>query len=202
MQGSFQVQEALADIFDQVKDVDEQIFNAILVILRKEKVQDCIGYLSESQILKQVENITQTDIEQILQMTYHDFNYKDFSSGENKESKLNLIQSIKDTIQFLEFLVHLTSIDNTLIQCGSNQLHILVQMKADLKNKNFENIKIQNTSLMGSNFVRCAISALICGAALPIGKTFITRGISDMVYSVKAAWKGLEINWGAWGKTK
>ncbi|CAD8172278.1 unnamed protein product [Paramecium pentaurelia] len=50
--------------------------------------------------------------------------------------------------------------------------------------------------------VGCAISALTCGAALPIGKTFIIGGISDMVYSVAAAWKGLNIDWGAWGQNK
>ncbi|CAD8201966.1 unnamed protein product [Paramecium pentaurelia] len=48
----------------------------------------------------------------------------------------------------------------------------------------------------------CAVSAISCGAAIPIAKSFITGGISDMVYSVTAAWKGLDIDWGAWGKNK
>lgn len=48
----------------------------------------------------------------------------------------------------------------------------------------------------------CAMSAISCGAAIPIAKSFITGGISDMVYSVTAAWKGLDIDWGAWGKNK
>ncbi|CAD8142193.1 unnamed protein product [Paramecium pentaurelia] len=184
MQGSFQVKEAIADIFDKAKDVDIQIFGVLLEIFGKEKVQDCIQYLSdignqrqqESQILQQVGNFTQTDTEQILsnfrndmkqirdvlrKLKDHDFNYKDFSSEENEESKLNLIKSIKDNkrmIEFLQFLVHLTSIDNTLIQCGSNSLHILIKMKVDLRNQNFEKITIQNTSLLGANLVRCNFS--------------------------------------------
>ncbi|CAD8213650.1 unnamed protein product [Paramecium pentaurelia] len=184
MQGSLQEKEALADIFTQFKNVDEEIYGVILKILRKEKVQDCIGYLSdnrnqinlEQQILQQIENITQADMEQKLsviandmkqitnvlkKLKDHDFNYKDFSAEEYDESTLSLIQSIKDNrrnIEFLQFLVQLTSIDENLIQCGSNSLHILVQMKVDLSNKNLENIKIQNISLVGANFIRCNFS--------------------------------------------
>ncbi|CAK63412.1 unnamed protein product (macronuclear) [Paramecium tetraurelia] len=55
---------------------------------------------------------------------------------------------------------------------------------------------------LGQFLFGCAVTALTCGAALPIGKTFITGGISDMVYSVTAAWKGLDIDWGAWGQNK
>ncbi|CAD8090886.1 unnamed protein product [Paramecium primaurelia] len=184
MQSSFYQKGALTDIFDSVKDVDIQIFGVILEILRKEQGKDCIGFLSdignqkqlELQILQQVWDITQADTEQklslvrkdIKQMTDvlkklkdHDFNIKDFSSKKNEESKLSLIKSIKVNrriIEFLQFLVHLTSIDEKLVQCGSNSLHILVQMKVDLRNKNFENIIIQNTSLIGANFVKCNLS--------------------------------------------
>ncbi|CAD8103017.1 unnamed protein product [Paramecium primaurelia] len=179
----FQEKVALTDIFAQVKDVDEQVFGVILAIFRKEKVQDCIGYFSDNgnqghfkqQILqgvnlKQVENeqklsdfrnntIQITDV--LKKLKDHDFNSKDYSSEEYQDSKLSLIKNIKDNIQiteFLKFLVHLTSIDKTLIQCGSNSLNILVQMKLDLRNKNFENIKIQNTSLVGANFAQCNLS--------------------------------------------
>ncbi|CAD8089123.1 unnamed protein product [Paramecium primaurelia] len=86
-----------------------------------------------------------------------DFNNKDISSEENEQSTLHIIKSIKENrrmVEFLQFLVHLTSIDQTLIQCGSNSLKLLVQMQVNLNNINFENIKIKNTSLVGANFVR------------------------------------------------
>ncbi|CAD8181626.1 unnamed protein product [Paramecium pentaurelia] len=173
-----------ADILDEVKDVDIEIFGVILELLRKEQGKDCIGFLSdignqkqlELQILQQLRNITQADIEQKLsvigndmkqitnllkKLKNHDFNYKDFSSKENEESTLSLIQSIKDNrriIEFLQFLVHLTAIDNTFIQCGSNSLHTLVQMKVDMSNQSFVNIRMKNTSLIGGNFVRSNLS--------------------------------------------
>ncbi|CAD8208456.1 unnamed protein product [Paramecium pentaurelia] len=184
MSGSFQGQEAIADILSQVKDVNELLFGVLIEILLKEQVQDCIGYLSdyrnqkylESQILQQAENITQVDKQQKLavignemkqitdvlkKIKDHDFNYQDFSSFENEESTLSLIQSIKDNrriIEFLLFLVQITSIDKTLIQCGSNSLHILVKTKEDLRNQKFEKIKIKNTSLEAANFARCNFS--------------------------------------------
>ncbi|CAD8118849.1 unnamed protein product [Paramecium primaurelia] len=47
MQCSFQEKEALADIFAQVKDVDEQIFDDILEILRKEKLKIALVYSND-----------------------------------------------------------------------------------------------------------------------------------------------------------
>ncbi|CAD8175698.1 unnamed protein product [Paramecium pentaurelia] len=183
MQDFYQKQEALADIFDQVKDLDKQTFGVILEVFRKQKVQDCIGYLSDDgnkrhykQYIFKDDNIKLFDmgwkldvvttnmmkIKNILkQIKVHDFNQQDYSTEENKESKLYLIKCINENryiLDFLQFLVHLTSIDNNLKQCGSNSLHLLVQMKADLRKKNFENIKIQNTSLVGANFFRSNFS--------------------------------------------
>ncbi|CAD8133846.1 unnamed protein product [Paramecium pentaurelia] len=174
MQGSFQVKQALAYILAQLKDVDEQTIGVILEILRNKKVRDCIGFLSdienqrqsEGQISQKVGNFTPSDSEQKLsifgndiklitdvlkKLNDHDFNYKDFSSEENEESTLSLIQRIKDKkriIEFLQFLVYLTSIDETLKQQGSNS-------SINLRKKFFQNIKIQNTSLVGANFVKC-----------------------------------------------
>ncbi|CAD8191712.1 unnamed protein product [Paramecium pentaurelia] len=180
MQGPFQEQEALADIFDQVKGVDQKIFGVILQIFRKEKVQDCLGHLSnngiqihlEQQII-QGKNLTKVENEQKLSVIRsdmkiirdvlkkikdHDFNKLDYSNEEYKESVKDLIIGIKydiKIIKFLQFLVNLTSIDNTLIECGSNSLHILVQMKANLRNQNLKNIKIEDTSLVGAKLVLC-----------------------------------------------
>ncbi|CAD8092131.1 unnamed protein product [Paramecium primaurelia] len=51
--------------------------------------------------------------------------------------------------EFLKFLVHLAKIDNRFKISGSNALNILVVMQVALKNQNFENIRISNTSLFG-----------------------------------------------------
>ncbi|CAD8190229.1 unnamed protein product [Paramecium pentaurelia] len=42
------------------------------------------------------------------------------------------------------------------IQYNVDQTHqnFLVSMKVDIRNQNFENIRIKNTSLLGANFVR------------------------------------------------
>ncbi|CAD8089848.1 unnamed protein product [Paramecium primaurelia] len=179
MKAPFQEEEALADIFGHIKDVDDQMFGVILEKLRNEKVQDIIGYFSdnwnqsqlEQCIIKKGVDITQADKEQKLSVVRndikqiikvlrklkdHDFNKLDYSSEVKEESKQSLINSIQDNrriIHFLQLLVQLTSIDETFIQGGSNSLHILVKMKVDLRNNNFENIKIYNTSLIGANFV-------------------------------------------------
>ncbi|CAD8117230.1 unnamed protein product [Paramecium primaurelia] len=176
MQGSFLDKEALADIFGQIKDVDEQMFGFILEKLRKENVQDYIGYLSdkvnqrqiESYILQQGEKIAQADKEKkfsligndmkqiadvLRKLKDHEFNSKDFSSQENEELKLILIKSIKDNRGIIEFLqFQFNSLPQMTIQYN------VVKMKVDLRNKNFENIKIQNTSLQEANFFRCILS--------------------------------------------
>ncbi|CAD8081021.1 unnamed protein product [Paramecium primaurelia] len=176
--GLFQQKEALVDIFAQVKDGNEQIFGFILKTFRKEKVQDCIGYLSDNGNQKQLEqqflqkfNLALVEMEQKLynfrnqmkqitdglkKIKNHDFNKKDYSDEKIYQSIRQLITIMM--IEFLLFLVHLTSIDNSLIKCGSNSLHLLVQMNVDLSQKNFENIKISNTSLVRANFVRCDLS--------------------------------------------
>ncbi|CAD8063489.1 unnamed protein product [Paramecium primaurelia] len=59
---------------------------------------------------------------------------------------------------FLQFLVHLTCMDNALILCGSNSQHVIVRMKVELRNKYFENFKIENTSLVGANLIKCNAS--------------------------------------------
>ncbi|CAD8114202.1 unnamed protein product [Paramecium primaurelia] len=60
-----------------------------------------------------------------------------------------MLKDKKGIIDFIKFLVLITSIDSKFIQSGSNGLNILVGMKADIKNLSFENIRIKNTSLIG-----------------------------------------------------
>ncbi|CAD8155514.1 unnamed protein product [Paramecium pentaurelia] len=50
--------------------------------------------------------------------------------------------------------------------------------------------------------VGCAICVFTCGAALPIGRVLIAEGISDIMLAVKSIWKGIPIDWGAWGQNK
>ncbi|CAD8195527.1 unnamed protein product [Paramecium pentaurelia] len=174
MQCSFQEKETLADIFYQIKDVDEQIFGVILEVLKKEKVQDCIGFLSENgntryykQYIFKDENIQLFDMQWKLdvvtqsmkkirnilkQIKVHEFNKKDYSTEENQKLKQLMIESINKNRQILNFFVIFSSPHNY------RQHFNIMWMKADLKNENFENIKIQNTSFLGSNFVRCNLS--------------------------------------------
>ncbi|CAD8189289.1 unnamed protein product [Paramecium octaurelia] len=55
---------------------------------------------------------------------------------------------------------------------------------------------------LGQFIVGCGICAFTRGAAMPIGKGLIKEGFSDMIYSVTAAWQGIDIDWKAWGKQK
>ncbi|CAD8200815.1 unnamed protein product [Paramecium pentaurelia] len=91
MQGSLQEKEALADIFTQVKDVDGQIFGVILEIFRKEKVQDCIGYLSE---IENHRNLEQSILQQI--------NLKQVDEGQKLHDVRNKINKIKNVIKKLK----------------------------------------------------------------------------------------------------
>ncbi|CAK79203.1 unnamed protein product (macronuclear) [Paramecium tetraurelia] len=50
--------------------------------------------------------------------------------------------------------------------------------------------------------IGCAMCVFTCGAALPLARTLIAEGISDMVYAIKSAWQGIAIDWGAWGQNK
>ncbi|CAD8170485.1 unnamed protein product [Paramecium octaurelia] len=50
--------------------------------------------------------------------------------------------------------------------------------------------------------IGCAMCVFTCGAALPLARTLIAEGISDMVYAIKSAWQGIDIDWGAWGQNK
>ncbi|CAD8183819.1 unnamed protein product [Paramecium pentaurelia] len=117
-QGSFQGKEALVDTFCQVQDVNQQNFAVILEILRKEKVQDCIEYLSynrntkhyKQQIFKD-DNIKPFDmwwkldvvttnimkISNILKLIkVHDYNQLDYSTEENEELQQHLIKRFNE----------------------------------------------------------------------------------------------------------
>ncbi|CAD8213451.1 unnamed protein product [Paramecium pentaurelia] len=99
----------------------------------------------------------------------HDFNKKDYSSVQYQESLQVLINSIKhdrSIVEFLQFLVHLTSIDNSLIQCGSNSLNLkyflmganLVQ--CNLCGSEFDDVNIDGINLNGALLLNCKWSNL------------------------------------------
>ncbi|CAD8190197.1 unnamed protein product [Paramecium pentaurelia] len=166
----------LSEIFDQVLDVDEQIYCLIIQKMRKEKISDCIEFLSKLDTQKLLEeqlkmskeiqlgkNSFNKIINIIKLIQHHYFNKYNYSEEIYIEIKEDLIKKTsqnKKIIQFFQFLVLLAAIDNNFIQCGSNSLNFLVQMKVDLTNQNFENINIQNTSLVGANFVGCNLNQL------------------------------------------
>ncbi|CAD8213517.1 unnamed protein product [Paramecium pentaurelia] len=183
MNDSNEQKEDLVQIFTQVKDVDDQIYCQIIEKLRKQNVLSCLGYLSDTENQNYLEeyfqkgqNSTQEENEftqrfgrnNIKQIFYviqkienHDFNKYDYTEEwylEQRQVLINRINDQKQIIGFLKFLVHLTALNDNLIQCGSNSLNLLAQMKVDLRNQNFENIRIKNTSLVGANFVRCNLS--------------------------------------------
>ncbi|CAD8159195.1 unnamed protein product [Paramecium pentaurelia] len=71
---------------------------------------------------------------------------------------------------------------------GSNSLYILVQMKVYLSNKNFENIKIQNTSSVGANFFRSNLSGS------EFNNVFISGMNLNGALLFNCKWKNLKIH--------
>ncbi|CAK86293.1 unnamed protein product, partial (macronuclear) [Paramecium tetraurelia] len=175
--------EDLYGLLAQSKAIDEVDFLILIKMLEREKTQDCLNFFSQYQNIQQIEKERQEvtiqsilDKEQILnfgknnvkrifevlkKIEDHDFNRYNYSGEEYKEIKQDLIAKIsqdKKIIELLKFLVNLTALDERFIQCGSNSLHLLVQIKVDLKGYSFENIRIRNTSLLGANLMRCDLS--------------------------------------------
>ncbi|CAD8215043.1 unnamed protein product [Paramecium octaurelia] len=204
----------LYQILSLSKEVDEVVLSILIYILKKERIQDCLEFLSQEQYQflvemkrSKVENLSLLDKEQTLngeknikrikdvlkKIRDHEFNKQNYSTDDYEEIKKDLIIKISwdnKIIEFLQFLVHLTALDDIYIQCGSNSLHLLVLMKVDLKESCFENIRIRNTSILGANLVRCDLSGsvldnvIISGVNLNQAKLFNCK------------WKNLGINEG------
>ncbi|CAD8136770.1 unnamed protein product [Paramecium octaurelia] len=161
------------------KQVDEVVLPILINILKNDRIQDCLEFLSQDQnkflleIERQnVENLFLLDKQQTLngeknikritdilkKIRDHEFNKQNYSTDDYEVIKKDLIVKISwdnKIIDLLKFLVHLTALDERYTQCGSNSLHLLVQMKADVREQSFENIKIRDSSLVGGNFVGC-----------------------------------------------
>ncbi|CAD8194024.1 unnamed protein product [Paramecium pentaurelia] len=171
----------LFEMLTYLQDIDETLYKKILEILRREKVSDIFGFIqmAKNQNLKYKggkEN--------------HKFNQNDYSSEIYEKTRSELIKKKvnKGIIDFIKFLVLITSIDGKFIQSGSNGLSLLVDMKVDLKNQCFENIRIKNASLIGGNFVRCNLS----------GSEFDNVDISGVnlngAQMFNCQWKNIKIN--------
>ncbi|CAK72852.1 unnamed protein product (macronuclear) [Paramecium tetraurelia] len=152
---------------------------SLIKFCKKVEVQDSLIFFLEQanqmkieQYLQQSENISQTEsecgknqikipINFLSKLKDHEFNKVNYSRKDYKQINEDLITKIPQNnkiIELLKFLVRLTALDEGQIQCGSNSLHLLVQMKVDLKEQSFENIRIIDTSLLGANEVRCDLS--------------------------------------------
>ncbi|CAD8196067.1 unnamed protein product [Paramecium octaurelia] len=209
-------QNQISDLLEMLQtfgDIDKQTFNFVTEILLQKKVSDSLKFLSKysNQIDTNDDIFVQDDLQHfdkwwkldalkknikkiisVLQkIDKHDFNKINYFANFDKENKDILITKISNQakiINFFRFLVNLTRIDYRFIQSGSNSLHLLVEMKTDLRNQNFENIRIKNTSLIGANLVRCDLS----------GSEFDQVIISGMILNqaklFNCKWRNLRIN--------
>ncbi|CAD8164343.1 unnamed protein product [Paramecium octaurelia] len=190
-EASYQRKENLCQILVSVMGIDEQIYVMIIGMLKKQKITNSLTFLSDScnntnqeqQKIKFITNVL-NNIQEL------DFNKKHYSIKEYIDIRDEIIFNVSNEVKiinFFKFLVHLTAIDNQFIKCGSNSLHLLVEMKVDLREQNFENIKINDTSLIGANFAKCNLS----------GSQFNNVDISGMIingaYLFNCKWNNLTI---------
>ncbi|CAD8136774.1 unnamed protein product [Paramecium octaurelia] len=90
-----------------------------------------------------------------------DYHKKNYSAEIFEQQHKDLIQQIaydRVIIEFLKFLVLLTSIDERFFQCGSDSINLLVKMKVNLREQTLENIRIRDTNLIGGNFAKCNLN--------------------------------------------
>ncbi|CAD8214376.1 unnamed protein product [Paramecium octaurelia] len=181
----------LFKVLQLIEGMDDKIY-IIIEKLLKDGYSNSLKFISniENQLNAAKSNLRKiTNVLKIIKD--HDFNTQNYSMEYYKEFKKDLITKIslnKKIIEFLKFLVHLTALDETYICCGSNSLHLLVQMKVDLREQSFENIRIRNTSVVGGNFVRCIFN----------GSEFDNVDISginlNQVLMFNCNWKNIQIH--------
>ncbi|CAD8214361.1 unnamed protein product [Paramecium octaurelia] len=167
-----QQKEDLYEILALSKDVDEVVIPILIIIFKREKIQDenqrqveqeivyleYLSLLNNQQILNVVKNNIKKIIVVLNHILDHDFTKENYSFEEQKQ--VQDIKNISNDIELVKFLVHITALDKKQIQRGSNSLHLLVEMKLDLKEQSFENIRIRSASLFGTNLVRSEFEKL------------------------------------------
>ncbi|CAD8213828.1 unnamed protein product [Paramecium octaurelia] len=186
----YERKEDLYQVLTQTSNIDESCLNEILGMFKTNKITDCLKYLSNIRNTEKNNFKFITDV--IKNIGEIDFNKKNYSLEMSECFRKDLINKIsqenKYIIQFLKFLVQLTAIDERFIQCGSNSLYLLVEMKVDMRGQSFENIRIRDTSLIGGNFVRCNFN----------GSNFDNVDISGMNLNqtqlFNCKWKNLKIH--------
>ncbi|CAD8117753.1 unnamed protein product [Paramecium sonneborni] len=161
-QFQFERKEDLNEILISLKDIDSKAFIAIIEMLRNQKSLDILEFLSKQEYQQHLAQLGQYNVNKIrnaiINISQHIFNKNDYSHETYQQIRQQLHSNIskeEKIVDFLKFLVHLTAIDRQFIQSGSNSLNLLVEMKADLNNQSWEEIRIKDTSLIGGTFVRC-----------------------------------------------
>ncbi|CAD8129620.1 unnamed protein product [Paramecium sonneborni] len=158
----------LPEILAQVKNIEISIFSRIIEMCKKEKISNSLRFLSEYNTLKLFEqqsnkvkysndSINQIEvISEILKTIYeHEFNNKDYFQRIlfyklQISQKKYLMSRISQISQYFQLTQQLKITNFFKVD--------LIHQTFDLSNKCFENIKIQNTSLIGGNFVKCNLS--------------------------------------------
>ncbi|CAK72528.1 unnamed protein product (macronuclear) [Paramecium tetraurelia] len=149
------------------KDVEELVFSILIKIFKTEKIQDCLQFLQQDTTtiklnnkqyrqktyLRQIRNrcqmldkitLRKQQLPLIKLKTIILINRIILQRFMRKLNRYQSQQYFRIRGQQKSHLfVHLTALDD--IQCGSNSLHMLVEMKVDQKTQSFENIKIKNT---------------------------------------------------------
>ncbi|CAD8118313.1 unnamed protein product [Paramecium primaurelia] len=142
MSNTFKKKEDLYEFLAQSKDIDDSFYSVIIDILRREKISDCLEFLSNpdnekhyEQYILQVKNLSFVEKEQkllqeksniqkitnlIQKILDHDFNENNYSQETYTETRQELIKKIQENQKirnFFQFLVNLTALDNKLIRC-------------------------------------------------------------------------------------
>ncbi|CAK79896.1 unnamed protein product (macronuclear) [Paramecium tetraurelia] len=172
----FMIASDIFEVLIATKDIEKSCLERCIKILETEQVKDCVLFLEKHVSQKHYEMCIQNNnlslyekqkqldviesnfkkITTILRIIkQHDLSSVNYSTQSHRETRKFLIQKIQKEetiIQFLQFIVHLTALDDGFIQSGSNCINFLVEMKIDLTRQSFRNIKIKNTTLYASNF--------------------------------------------------
>ncbi|CAD8069445.1 unnamed protein product [Paramecium sonneborni] len=171
--------EDLFQILALSKDFDKQIYSVIIELLQKQKISDCLEYLSNDENQKEnAQYISQTidlplidqqeklnrakyNMKIILnimkQIKDHDFSNNDYFTEICQEFRQGLIQKIKEQQKLIQLLLFLFTLQLQII----NQFNVDQIFQVDLTKHSFENIRIKNTSLIGGNFARCNLNCSI-----------------------------------------
>ncbi|CAD8171768.1 unnamed protein product [Paramecium octaurelia] len=160
----YERKEDLYEILAQTKKYDELFLNEIIELLKKEKVTDCFQYLSSKRNKYQPGyNFIICLIKNISEIDFNKQNYSAFNYEQIRKDLIKKIDQDKHIRNFLKFLVQLTAIDQRFIKCGSNSLNLLVELKVNLREQSFENIRIKiplQCNFNGSEFDNVDISGM------------------------------------------